>query len=116
MTTPGRCFDDALMKMRGYVAHAGQMAAALARLPGVRIVPPVPLTNLFHVVVDGDPAAAAVVRDAVADELGVMPFRAPQPGPLPGTWKVELYIGDAAMQVGVEEAAQVWGEVVRRLG
>lgn len=107
--------DRALHRIPLYVAYAGALSRGLGELPGVWLLPAAPPSNLFHVVAEGEPAAAHEARDAVADALGVRPFRAARPGPLPGTWRTELSVGEAALQVSMAEAVGAWTDLMERI-
>jgi hypothetical protein len=70
------------------------LAAALARVPGVRVLPDPPQVNMFHLHFAASPLAMAAARDALAEREGVWLGRF-APGATPDASYLELYVGDA---------------------
>jgi threonine aldolase len=77
--------------MAEYVARAREIAAVLAEVEGVRVVPPVPPTNMMHVYLPGDPVTLREAAALMAVETGVTLFTF-----LADDGKWELTIGEAA--------------------
>ena len=98
--------DDALAKMPAYRDHALAVATALRDVPGVRILPDPPHTNLFHVITDGTVEDAIEGRARAEEQLGIRPYSGMRPGPLPGTFKVEICI--LSTDISPAEAAEAW--------
>jgi threonine aldolase len=106
-----RGLDDVLPRIPEFVAHARELAAALAELDGVDVAPDPPHTNMFHVYVQ---RPLEPLREAALDQaertrtfLGFV-----RPTELPGVQKVELTIGLASLEVPVEEAQELWAELL----
>ncbi len=98
-------FDDQLAKLPGYRDKALQLAQALSPIQGLQLLPDPPHTSMLHVVLSLDPEAALLARDRVAEETGLWLFGSARREPLPGFSRFELTIGEAAMQLDVEQIA-----------
>ena len=97
--------DERLDKMPSYLRRAREIAAALAAIEGVRVLPDPPHVNMFHVLFALEPDAALEARDRVAAEHGLWLFERARPADVPGHCRFELYAGDAALAVSVDEIA-----------
>jgi len=84
-------------RMPAYVEHARAIAAALADLDGVRLVPHPPQAQMFHLYVDrpADALLAGVRR--VAAQRKVWTWSWTFPSDTPGWSVVELAVGDATL-------------------
>jgi threonine aldolase len=87
-------FDQRLALMPALVARAQSLAAGLAGLPALRVNPPQPPTNLFHLYFDADPERVMEQRDRIAAETGCWLFDRARSAEVPGWSLTELYIGD----------------------
>lgn len=98
-------------QMPKFLDYARQLAEALRDIPGVTVIPDPPQTPLFHVHLHGD--RDLVWRRAldVAQERRVWLFNPPQPTLLPGVSKVELDIGEPALEILAAEAAEMFAAV-----
>ena len=94
------------------VREAAPIAAALITLPGLSLLPAVPHTGMVHVhgALDAEEANRRAAQ--VAEALGLRPFGRALPGLLPGTFRTELALGEAALQVSVDEAREAWRRVI----
>lgn len=103
-----RGLREDLPQLAACVGHAQRLAALLAEVVCR------PETNLFHLVLPGEPDAAqdALVDVSQAQDLWL--GRA-QPGPRPGTSKVELSVLPAGLRVPPERAAAAYAEVAALL-
>jgi len=108
-------WEQAIERSGDWVAHARTLAAVLADVPGLRVHPDPPHTNLFHL--HGEWSAMAVVhaREKVSEELGIRPVGSPRPGALPGTFRCEVMVAEAAMQISPQELARAWERMVELL-
>lgn len=95
-----------------WLAHAQALAGALGDA-GVEVVTP-PVTPMLHVVLPGEPD---LVQDALveASRTSGVWLGGAQPGPRPGTAKVEVAVMGASLQVPPQEGAALLVGVVRRL-
>ena len=92
-----------LARIPGYVALARRIAEQFARLPGVRVVPDPPVTNLFHV---HWPVEAQRLMDAslvIARERKVALLSRTRPCDVAGHCITEITIGDAASAIPLTE-------------
>ena len=86
-----------LPRMPDYVAHARAVAAELAAIPGVTVLPDPPPTEMMHVFLPATRKGlrAAVVR--LAEEEGIMTWPRPWDFDVPTVQRVELSVGEATM-------------------
>lgn len=103
-----------LPKVPEYVARARDIAARLGGLPGVRVVPDPPHTNLFHVHLprEGEPLLDASA--AIAAERGLALITRVRPCDIAGYSVVELSIGDAAGALSLDEVEAGFRELLER--
>lgn len=101
------CLRARLPRMAGYLAHAKAIAAAVGRLPGVRVVPDPPQTPMLHLMlaVTADQFATAACR--LAAEQGIWTWPAAATTADPGVQRVELSVGDATCELTPGEIAAV---------
>jgi len=105
-------FDAQLSRIPAWRASALAIAAALAQVPGIRVLPDPPQTNLFHLHFSATPEALIAARDAVAEREGIwMPGNFVQ-GPAPGGAYAEIYVGDALSALDPGRVAEAYGKVV----
>jgi threonine aldolase len=103
-----------LDRMPLYHAKAVEVAAALAALPGVDVVPDPPQTHMMHVFLRGDRDR---LRDAALDlaaETGIWTFESLAVTPLPGVQRLELTVGDATLDLSNEEIAAHFAAILER--
>lgn len=101
-----------LERMAAYRDRAVAVAAVLTALPGVRVNPDPPHTNMMHVYL---PVEAERLLDASADVAareGVALFTSCRPCDVPGYCCVELSIGDGADTIGDDELARLVGPLL----
>jgi threonine aldolase len=91
-----------LAKMPAWRAHAIALAASLAGVAGVRVVPSPPQVNLFHVHFDAPADALDEARLALAERDGVWIGGRFAPGIAPNTSVMEVYVGDVLSGVDGE--------------
>jgi threonine aldolase len=95
--------DERLARMPAYHQRALEIARVLRAIEGVAVLPDPPHTNMMHVFLALESEAAMAGRDRVAEELGLWLLSAARPADVPGHCRFELYVGEAAMQVGDRE-------------
>jgi threonine aldolase len=89
------CLALRLPRMAGYLEHARAIAAALAAVPGIRVIPDPPQTPMMHLLltVTAD-RFAAVVRELAAEQ-GIWAWPGAMTTADPAVQRVELSVGDA---------------------
>jgi threonine aldolase len=92
-----------LGRMPAYVEKARSIAARLAGMAGVEIVPDPPQTNMMHLYLHGSKERLESAAVALAEETGTWLFGKLQPGPIPARSLFELTVGDAAMELADDE-------------
>jgi threonine aldolase len=95
-------------QMPAFLEHARQIAAALRHLPDVTVIPDPPQTPLFHIHVRGDREMLWKRALALAAERHVWLFGPPRPALLPGTSKIEINIGEPALEIPPSEVAELF--------
>jgi threonine aldolase len=103
-----RGLDELVPQMPRFLEHARALAAALSAVPGVRVVPEPPQTPLFHLHLTGDPDHLRDRALQLAEREGVWLFNRLQPTGVPGVGKLELNVGEPALEVSPEEAARLF--------
>ncbi|MEO8508572.1 MAG: beta-eliminating lyase-related protein [Betaproteobacteria bacterium] len=86
--------DAQLARMPAYRARALALAAALAQVPGVRVLPDPPQVNMFHVRLPATPDALAAARDRIAEDEGAWIAGRFAPSGFPGASQLEISVGD----------------------
>lgn len=103
-----------LDRMPAYHAKAVEVAAALAAIPGIDVVPNPPPAHMMHLYLRGDRDR---LRDAALDlaaETGTWSFERFNTSPLPGLAMVELSVGDATLDLPTGEIADLLRALVER--
>ena len=99
-------------RCRGFSEHARALGAALGEVPGVTVVPDPPQTPLFHVHLRGDRNAIWSERSASPRSSACGCSTGSQPSVLPGVNKLELNVGEPALEISPPEAAHLFATVV----
>jgi threonine aldolase len=107
-----RGFETNLPKMRAYRERAIAIAARLATIDGVDVVPGPPHTNTFHVFLRGDREALEARAHAYAREHGTFVFARLAPTAVPALQKWEFVVGDATMALSVDDIGRAVRDVV----
>ncbi|MEO8183577.1 MAG: beta-eliminating lyase-related protein [Deltaproteobacteria bacterium] len=109
-----QCLEQRLGKIPGYVAHAQQIAGRLALLPGVRVVPDPPCTNLFHVQLPCSGERLVDASLAIAEARKIAFVLRARDCEMAGYCVVELAIGDAASALTLDEIETGFRELLER--
>ena len=96
-----RAFDRNLGKMAGFAKRAKEIAVAFERIDGV--VPNVPQTNTFHVFLRGDKETLEARAHEYAKTNGTFVFARLGTTVVPGIQKWEFVVGDATMDLELDE-------------
>jgi threonine aldolase len=95
--------DARLAQMDACYARALGLAEALSAVPGLKVNPPTPHTNMMHLYFEAPADAVLDRRDAIADRDGVWLIGGARPAEVPG-WSVsELYVGDTLVSLADAE-------------
>jgi len=105
---------ERLEKMEVYHQKAVAIAAQLSSIEGVEIVPSTPQSNMMHVYLPGDKGRLEAAALDIAREKGLWLFNALSPSSLPSRWKLEIAVGDAALELGEEEIASAIRDLLER--
>ncbi len=106
VATAAMLLDDGIARMPALRSHALSIAAALCEVPGVRVLPDPPHTNLFHVIADGTVEDAREGRARAEAQTGIRPYGGMRPGPIPGTFRVEVCI--LSTDISPDDARDAW--------
>ena len=106
--------EERLERMPAYLEHARALAAALATLDGVEVVPDPPQTPLFHVHLDGARDALVDAALTVAEERKVFLFADPSSTLTPGRQRHEAMVGEVTLQLSPDEVRHLYAEIVAR--
>jgi threonine aldolase len=107
-----RGLDELLPQMPRFLEHARSLAAALRQLPGLAVVPDPPQTPLFHIHLRGDSRTLRERALSIAEARGVWLFDDVAPTVVPDVSKVELSIGEPALEISPEDAAELFQMVM----
>jgi threonine aldolase len=106
--------DERLDRMPAHVAHARALAAALADVDGIEVVPDPPQTPLFHVLLRGDHERLADAALEIAEERKVFLFADPSSTTSPSWQKLEVMVGEVTLALEPAEVASLFAEVLAR--
>ncbi len=105
--------DTLLPRMPAFWARATELAAALCDVPGVEVVPEIPQTPLFHVLVQAPPEALERAHADLVADRGVELFRYVRPTTSPRWSRFEVTVGENAMALDVAEVRDLVAALAR---
>jgi hypothetical protein len=100
--------------MPAYLEHARALAAALAAVEGVEVVPDPPQTPLFHLQLDGERAALVDAALSVAEERKVFLFADPSSTGSPRRHRHEVMVGEVTLELSPDEVRDLYAEILAR--
>lgn len=106
--------DDRLERMAAYLDHARALAAALATVDGLEVVPDPPQTPLFHVHLEGEHDALADAALSVAEERKVFLFADPSSTTSPRRQRHEVMVGEVTLALAPDEVRDLYAEILDR--
>jgi threonine aldolase len=108
------CLHRRLPLMPDYLRHAREIAAALAGVAGVRVVPDPPQAPMMHLLLETtqDGYTAAARRLAAEDKIWAWPTAMTTGDP--GVQRVELSIGDATCELRADEVRDIVAALLRQ--
>jgi threonine aldolase len=105
---------ERLGRMEAYHRKAVEIAAALAPIPQIEIVPDPPHTNMMHLFIRGDRARLEDAALEIAREQRVRLFRSFAPGQLPAYQRAEFVVGDATLDLPSVEIVELFQALLKR--
>jgi len=109
-----RGLDEVLPRMEEYFARARELAAGLAALDGVDVVPDPPQTPFLHLHLRRDGEGLREAALDIAEERGIWLGRQFAATPLPAVQMLELPIGASTLELPVAEIVALFGELLER--
>ena len=106
--------DERLERMPVYFEHARALAAALATVDGVEVVPDPPQTPLFHLHLDGERQALVEAALSVAEERKVFLFADPSSTTSPSRQRHEVMVGEVTLALSADEVRELYAEILAR--
>jgi threonine aldolase len=106
--------SERLGRMEAYHRKAVEIAAALAPIPQIEIVPDPPHTNMMHMFIRGDRARLEDAALEIAREQRVRLFRSFYPSQLPAYQRVEFVVGDATLNLSSAEIVELFQALLKR--
>jgi len=107
-----RGLDLLVPQMPRFLEHARALVAALREVPGITVVPDPPQTPLFHVHLRGDRTGLQERALDLAQERRVWMFHKLEPSVVPGINMLELNVGEPALDISPQEAAELFAAVI----
>lgn len=107
-----RGLDEDIPQMPAFFAHTRELATALAAVPGLTVIPDPPQTPLFHLHLAADPGTLWDRALDLAAREGVWLVGRPDAAVAPGVSKVEVNVGEPALQIAPGEAAELFGRLL----
>ena len=95
--------DARLAQMDACYARALSLAGAFSAVPGLKVNPSRPHTNMMHLYFEAPAEAVMERRDAIAERDGVWVIGGPKPAEVPGWCVSELYVGDTLVDLADAE-------------
>ncbi|TWB36449.1 threonine aldolase family protein [Nitrospirillum pindoramense] len=97
VATAAMRFEARLGQMDACYRRTLDLAAGLSALPGIRLNPAIPQTNMLHLFFDRPADQVAETRDAIASSDGRWVAGEIRPTDVPGWSVTELYVGDTLL-------------------
>jgi threonine aldolase len=100
-----------LPKFPSYLEHARAIAAALAELPGMIVIPDPPQTPMMHLLLAVEEDAYKAAARKLATERGIWMSGTVQTGD-PRMRRLELSVGDATLEFKPAEVRELYAEIL----
>ena len=104
--------DARLAQMDACYARAVSLAEALAAVPGLKVNPATPHTNMMHLYMAAPAETVMERRDAIAERDGVWVTGGARPAEVPGWSVTELYVGDTLLELDNDRVVPLLGRLV----
>jgi threonine aldolase len=102
------CLAERLPKFPAYLEHARAVAAALAAVPGVTVIPDPPQVPMMHLLLVADRDDYAKAARRLAEDSGIWTTPEPMGTVDPGVQRLELSVGDATLGFTPQELAGIF--------
>jgi threonine aldolase len=109
-----RALDERLDRMPTYAAHARALAASLATVDGLEVVPDPPQTPMFHLLLRGERERLIDAGLSLAEERKVFLFADPSSTTSPSWQRLEVAVGEITLELGPDEVRDLFAEVLAR--
>jgi threonine aldolase len=103
------CLAERLPKFPAYLEHARAIAAALAAVPGVTVIPDPPQVPMMHLLLRTGREDYARAARRLAEDSGIWTSPEPMVTADPGVQRLELSVGDGTLGFTPEEMASIFG-------
>lgn len=110
-----KLLPERLAEMPARLAHARAIAAAVADLPGIQVLPDPPQTPMFHLLFRTTAEAFAANSRKLAEQDGIWVWPKPMPTDDPAVVRCELSVGRASCRLAPERIAEILGRLVGQL-
>ncbi|MBL1419114.1 MAG: threonine aldolase [Alphaproteobacteria bacterium] len=100
-------FDDKIALMPRYFERTKQIYKMLAGYEKIKLNPPAPQANMFHMHLPVSSERATEIRDKIAEQYGVWMFGGVEDTELENNCKREWYVGDALLNLPDDEFLKV---------
>jgi threonine aldolase len=111
-----RGLDELLPRMPEFAGRARKLAALLAEVPGVHVVPDPPQTAMFHLHLEASPLAVTVASRQLREELPLAPPRYARPSSSPRHCSFEITVSEQLDETTDAEIGDLIAELVRLSG
>ncbi len=105
------CLRQRLPRFPAYLDHARAIAAALAGLPGVRVVPNPPQVPMMHVLIEVTSDGFAAAARGLAADSGIWVRPTCMTTGDPAVQRIELSVGDATCELDPGEVREVFARL-----
>ncbi|GGC58502.1 threonine aldolase family protein [Undibacterium terreum] len=105
-------FDERLSQMEACLQRSRALAEGLQNIPGIRVNPAVPQTNMMHIYFDAHQDKVMAVRDKIAEEEKCWVVGTVRPAEVPGWSVTELYVGDNLLALSNEQVIPYFRQLV----
>jgi threonine aldolase len=102
------CLAERLPKFPAYLEHARAIAAALAEVPGVTVIPDPPQVPMMHLLLTASREDYAKAARSLAEDSGIWTSPEPMATADPNLQRLELSVGDATLGFTPEELAGIF--------
>lgn len=108
--------EERLGRIPAYVEHARALAAALATVDGVEVVPDPPQTPLFHLHLEGEPELLSEAALSIAEEHRVFLFGSTGPTSSPSRQRQEVMVGEVTLALDPATVRDLYAEILAAAG